>query len=183
MRSTQRIHLDQDGTRYSYFRSSRARVFRFAALLFAVIAALSSGGVAAQTAPPSLADQQELRERAEREARQRTERQAVPDAGQPSADRTATYLHTDLPSEAPCFRIGALRLQGEGVGRFDWIQRYLNQYPRKCIGQERIGFGTGIVLSNCAESRVMSAVAPANSEFGARFDASRRPALPISGVA
>lgn len=142
MSSTPRIRLDQDGPRSSYFRSSNAPGFRSAALLLAVIAALASAGAAAQTAPPSLADQQEQRERAEREARERAERQAVPDPGQPSApavDRTSTYLHTDLPSETPCFRIDALRLQGDGIERFDWIQRYLNQYAGKCIGQEGIG--------------------------------------------
>lgn len=106
-------------------------------LCLALLACLSPVA-SAQT--PTL-DQQEQRERTEREAREREQRQAVPDVAQPAVEgeRISDYSRTDLPLETPCFRLDTLRLQGEQADRFDWVQRYLDQYAGRCVGQEGIG--------------------------------------------
>ncbi len=100
--------------------------------------ALAPASLWAQQAPTSLADQQELRDRAEREARERAERQAVPEVSGPTAPPAADYRSTELPEETPCFQIDAIVLDGAHRDAFGFAQRYLNQYRGRCIGQEGI---------------------------------------------
>lgn len=96
------------------------------------------GVVHAQSASPSFAEQQELRERAAREAREREQRQALPDVSreQPAA---ATDLHSlELPDEEPCFTLQQLQLDGAHLGQFAFLQRYLDRYRGRCVGQQGI---------------------------------------------
>ncbi len=92
----------------------------------------------AQQGPPSLADQQELRERAEREARERAERQAIPEVTAPGTPAAPDLRATDLPDETPCFQIDAIVLDGAHREQFGFAQRYLEKYTGRCIGQEGI---------------------------------------------
>lgn len=96
------------------------------------------GSAWAQQGQPTLADQQELRDRAEREARERAERQAIPEVAGPAAPAAADHRSTDLPDESPCFVINAIVLDGAHRDRFGFAQRYLDQYRGRCIGQEGI---------------------------------------------
>lgn len=107
--------------------------------LIAVGVCLAGPGSAwAQQGPPSLADQQELRDRAEREARERAERQAIPEVVAPAAPAAGDHRATDLPDESQCFRIDAIVLDGAHRKSFAFAQRYLDKYQGRCIGQEGI---------------------------------------------
>lgn len=96
------------------------------------------GSAWAQQGQPTLADQQELRDRAERQARERAERQAIPEVVAPAAPAASDHRSTDLPDESPCFRIDAIVLDGARRETFDFAQRYLDKYQGRCIGQEGI---------------------------------------------
>ncbi|MGX9190128.1 ShlB/FhaC/HecB family hemolysin secretion/activation protein [Stenotrophomonas sp. Ker107b] len=112
---------------------------RLSALFFVLILGLTAPvATLAQAGQPTLADQQELRDRAEREARERAERQAIPEVLGPAAPAAANYHSTDLPDESPCFRIDAIVLDGAHRDRFAFAQRYLDKYQGRCIGQEGI---------------------------------------------
>jgi len=109
------------------------------ALLLAAVAGVACPASAwAQQGQPTLADQQELRDRAEREARERAERQAIPEVTAPAAPAAGDHRATDLPDESPCFRIDAIVLDGEHRDRFGFAQRYLDAYRGRCIGQQGI---------------------------------------------
>jgi hemolysin activation/secretion protein len=86
----------------------------------------------AQTAAPL--QQQEQRQRAQREAQQREQLQQQPDV-RLQKSRSTDYRRHELPAEHPCFTLGALRLDGERVADFPWLQRYLDEYAGRCVGQ------------------------------------------------
>lgn len=45
---------------------------------------------------------------------------------------------TSLPEESPSFLIHTLRLEGERINQFSWLQPILNQYAQRRIGKEGI---------------------------------------------
>lgn len=117
----------------------RVRWRRLSASVIITGACLAAPAVAwAQQGQPTLADQQELRDRAEREARERAERQAIPEVTAPAAPGAADHRSTELPDESPCFRIDAIVLDGAHRDTFAFAQHYLDQYQGRCIGQEGI---------------------------------------------
>lgn len=108
-------------------------------LVLAAVAGLASPATAwSQQGQPTLADQQELRDRAEREARERAERQAIPEVTATATGPATDHRSTVLPDESPCFRIDAIVLDGEHLDTFAFAQGYLDQYRGRCIGQEGI---------------------------------------------
>jgi len=100
--------------------------------LWSLAAALSVVGPAcAQTAT----EQQEQRERAQRQAQQREQLRAAPDVRLQGAYAT-DYHQTTLPAETPCFRVETIALEGAHQAEFAFVQRYLNRYAGRCIGQQ-----------------------------------------------
>jgi hemolysin activation/secretion protein len=94
----------------------------------------------AQT-PFNPTDQQEQRERAERQAQERAQRQALPEVRGGETASESQYTDTQLPQETPCFQLDRLVLEGavEHRARFGFAQHYLNQYQGRCVGQAGIG--------------------------------------------
>lgn len=108
-------------------------------LVLAAVVGLASPATAwSQQGQPTLADQQELRDRAERDARERAERQAIPDVTATATEAAADHHSTVLPDESPCFRIDAIVLDGEHLDTFAFAQAYLDHYRGRCIGQQGI---------------------------------------------
>jgi len=108
-------------------------------LVLAAVVGLASPATAwSQQGQPTLADQQELRDRAERDARERAERQAIPDVTATATEAAADHRSTVLPDESPCFRIDAIVLDGEHLDTFAFAQAYLDHYRGRCIGQQGI---------------------------------------------
>lgn len=88
-------------------------------------------GVAhAQTTP----GQQEQRERAQRQAEQRQRLQEAPDVRLQTEVRT-DYHSTTLPQETPSFRIDRFVIEGAHREQFGFLQRYLDRYRGRQIGQ------------------------------------------------
>lgn len=82
-------------------------------------------------------DSEEQRRRTQREFEERQARQKAPDVRlEPAAGIDSHAL--DLPTEAPCFPIERLRLEGARTEEFRWAQDYLNQYAGRCIGRNGI---------------------------------------------
>lgn len=83
----------------------------------------------------SAAAEQAQRDQAQRQAQQREALRAAPDVrlqtGQP-----IDYHVTTVPAETPCFRIDTLTLEGAHVREFGFVQKYLDAYRGRCMGQE-----------------------------------------------
>lgn len=83
-------------------------------------------------AAQSTLDRQEQLRRAQRleqrnEAQRKAPFQATP-AGPSVPEGT-------LPTEHPCFTVHTLRLEGQRVEDFAWVQRYLDRYGGQCVGR------------------------------------------------
>ena len=85
----------------------------------------------------SAAAEQAQRDQAQRQAQQREALRAAPDVrlqtGQP-----IDYHVTTVPAETPCFRIDTLTLEGAHVREFGFVQKYLDAYRGRCMGQESL---------------------------------------------
>lgn len=102
--------------------------------------AVMSPLVAAQDRPSASAitlDEQQQRERTQRQAQEREARNQAPDV---RLDREASSsFHTlMLPDETQCIALHSIRLIGERVADFWFVQRYLSQYAGRCVGREGI---------------------------------------------
>jgi hemolysin activation/secretion protein len=103
-------------------------------VLFAVGFFLLAGSALAQVS----VDSEEQRRRTQQEAEERLRRQQAPDVRlQPPAPAVEAEA-PDLPDETPCFRIDRLRLVGERLESFAWLETSLAGYAGRCIGQQGI---------------------------------------------
>ncbi|MDR1076905.1 MAG: hypothetical protein LBL59_11690 [Xanthomonadaceae bacterium] len=87
-------------------------------------------------APSFIADQQEQRDRAERQAREREWRQALPEVRAEEDESRTQVLPQVLPKETDCFLIQSIRLEGERHREFAFVQRLLDRYAGQCIGRQ-----------------------------------------------
>lgn len=90
----------------------------------------------AQDRPLTL-DEQQQRERTQRQAQERQARDGAPDV-RLDRQRTSSFRHLALPEESPCIALHSIRLMGERVAEFRFVQRYLSQYAGRCVGHEGI---------------------------------------------
>jgi hemolysin activation/secretion protein len=112
------------------WRRARGQLCRRAVFLFSCVCAPSW----AYAQQASTLDRQEQRERAQREAEAREARQRAPDV-RLTEEQHADFRRVDLPTEADCFRIDSLLLQGAYAEKFAFAQTYLNRYAGRCIGR------------------------------------------------
>lgn len=106
--------------------------WRRACQLTVLMFAAAIPAVRAQTVSPL--QQQEQRQRAQREAQRRQQLQQQPDV-RLQTSRSTDYRQHQLPAEHPCFTLEVLRLDGERVAEFPWLQHYLDDYAGRCVGQ------------------------------------------------
>lgn len=97
----------------------------------AVVLGLASTWTHAQT----IAGEQAQREQAQRQAQQREQLRNTPDV-RLQVTQAPSYRQLALPVETPCFRLSTLTLEGPHVAEFAFVQRYLNRYAGRCIGQQ-----------------------------------------------
>ncbi|TAN02673.1 MAG: ShlB/FhaC/HecB family hemolysin secretion/activation protein [Rhodanobacteraceae bacterium] len=90
-----------------------------------------SGALRAQT--PTA--QQEQRERAQRQAQQRDALRSAPDV-RLRTGQAFDYHLTTVPAETPCFRIDSVYLEGAHRKSFGFLQKYLDGYLDRCLGQQ-----------------------------------------------
>jgi hemolysin activation/secretion protein len=107
----------------------------FGSLSITILAALTC--VAGPAHAQSIADQQEQRERAQRQAQQFQQLRSAPDVRLEGAFAT-DYHQTTLPGETPCFRLDTLTLEGPHLAEFAFVQRYLDKYAGRCIGAQGV---------------------------------------------
>jgi hemolysin activation/secretion protein len=108
-----------------------------------VCARLALGGVivyGALLTTPSRAQSaatavQEQREQAQQQAKQLAQLRAAPDVRLQTAYGTS-YRQTTLPTETPCFRLTTFTLEGMHRADFVFLQRYLDGYAGRCIGEQ-----------------------------------------------
>ncbi|HEX7325321.1 MAG TPA: ShlB/FhaC/HecB family hemolysin secretion/activation protein [Rhodanobacteraceae bacterium] len=79
--------------------------------------------------------QQEQRARAQHQAQQREALRTAPDV-RLRAGHTVDYHSTMVPAETPCFRIARVRLEGAHRAQFGFLQKYLDGYRNRCLGQQ-----------------------------------------------
>lgn len=79
--------------------------------------------------------QQEQRERAQRQAQQLEALRLAPDV-RLRAGQAFDYHLTTVPAETPCFRIDAVQLEGAHREDFGFLQKYLDGYRGRCLGQQ-----------------------------------------------
>lgn len=94
------------------------------------------GFVAGTAAAQSAADLEAQRQRAQQEAQERETRRNAPDLRLRLP--TASEELFALPAEANCFTIDALRIEGERLESFAWLQAHLSRFAGQCIGSEGI---------------------------------------------
>lgn len=97
----------------------------------ALAAGAASIGVQAQTTTA----QQEQRERAQRQAQQREAQRLAPDV-RLSVAAPFDHRATTVPVETPCFRVDDVQLEGAHRESFGFVQKYLNVYRGRCLGQQ-----------------------------------------------
>lgn len=118
---------------YGKNKKTRNRYGRWVQAAF--LLALTNGtALQAQTG----ADAEELRRRSQSEAEERLRQQQAPDVRLTAPAVAIDPDALDLPDEKPCFQIQELRIEGESLGQFTWIQPWLNRYADRCIGREGI---------------------------------------------
>lgn len=99
---------------------------------FATLSPLAFG----QEKPLTL-DEQQQRLRTQQQAQERASRTQAPEVR--IDQRAATDFHsTELPAELPCIELKQIRLIGERSDAFGFVQRYLDHYAGRCVGQEGI---------------------------------------------
>lgn len=102
--------------------------------------AVMSPLVVAQDKPPASAitlDEQQQRERTQRQAQEREARNQAPDVRLDREDSSNFHTLT-LSDESHCIALHSIRLVGERVADFQFVQRYLSQYAGRCVGHEGI---------------------------------------------
>lgn len=95
------------------------------------------GFAAGMAAAQSAADLEAQRQRAQQETLERETRRNTPDLRLhlPAASEEESFA---LPAEANCFAIDALRIEGERLESFAWLQAHLSRFAGQCIGREGI---------------------------------------------
>lgn len=90
-----------------------------------------------QAQVPSLADQEQARLRAEREAAERAARAAAPSVAlaSPASPTLGTF-----PVEQPCFPLRMIEVAGVDHGRLRWVPGFLGQYQGRCAGAEGLAY-------------------------------------------
>lgn len=81
------------------------------------------------------AAEQAQRDQAQRQAQQREALRQAPDVRLQGGQQT-DYHFTTVPTETPCFRVDALVLEGAHSEQFRFVQKYLDAYRGRCIGQD-----------------------------------------------
>lgn len=92
----------------------------------------------AQTmSPTNPLSQQAQQQRAQQQAQTLLRQQAAPRVGVAARTVSAASWHDmSLPAEHPCFVLHRLRLTGPHAGAFGFVQRYLDRYIGRCVGEE-----------------------------------------------
>lgn len=80
-------------------------------------------------------DAEILRRQQQKEAEERQSLQRSPTVHLPAEPLADAYA-TDLPEEKPCFLIQEIRLEGERIDKFVWLNSMLSVYQKRCIGRE-----------------------------------------------
>lgn len=116
-------------------RRARRRLLRWHWLPLAGFATFSP--LAFGQEKPLTLDEQQQRLRTQQQAQERATRMHAPDvrSGQPAP---TDFHSTELPAERPCLELKQLRLVGERSDAFGFLQRYLDRYAGRCVGQEGI---------------------------------------------
>lgn len=81
-------------------------------------------------------DNEAQRQRAQRVALERLQRQQTPDVRLPTPAVAESVERARIPVETPCFRIQAVQLDGARLHAFDWLLARMNRYLRECVGRE-----------------------------------------------
>lgn len=103
--------------------------------------ALISGAIFGLVPVPAIASnvspavQEELLHKQQREAEALERQRRAPDVRLPQPPSLDGF---DLPTEASCFQVKKIILEGDSKGDFSWAQKYLAKYEGRCIGQEGI---------------------------------------------
>lgn len=97
----------------------------------ALVAATVSIGLHAQTTTA----QQAQRDRAQHQAQQREALRTALDVRLPTG-AASDYRLTTVPAETPCFRVDTVQLEGAHRARFGFLQKYLDGYRGRCLGQQ-----------------------------------------------
>lgn len=127
----QRIDRGRQASGFARGRLVARRRQRVGILTLALVTSAVSCVLHAQT--PTA--QQEQRERAQRQAQQREALRAAPDV-RLRAGRAFDYHLTSVPAETPCFRIDGVRMEGAHRKSFHFLQKYLDGYRGRCLGQQ-----------------------------------------------
>lgn len=96
---------------------------------------LATGAVSSAPHAQTITAQQEQRERAQRQAQQREALRSAPDV-RLRAGQAFNYHLTTVPAETPCFRIDGVQLDGAHREDFVFLQKYLDGYRSRCLGQQ-----------------------------------------------
>ncbi len=119
--------MSNDGTR----RTGVCAWYRTGVWVLAVAASAAAPASWAQTASV----QQAQHEGARQQAQQREALRLAPDVRLPTAAGSDYHL-TTVPAETPCFRVDTVRLEGAHREGFGFLQKYLDGYRHRCLGQQ-----------------------------------------------
>lgn len=109
---------------------------RICAGLAVTVLALQFGVGIAWAAPSTIGDQEEQNQRARQEALERQQREQRQDVFLQPGTKQAS--ETDLPEEGVRFPIHTLKLEGDQVEKFPWLEKQLSVYTGRMIGMQGI---------------------------------------------